>query len=56
MSHSDREAVAYPTDIPGLYDVVMADGTVVADMTIGQLRTMAFHGYPIRRATEAESG
>lgn len=43
-------AVAYPTDIPALYDVVMPDGAVVTDVTIGQLRTMAFHGYPIRRA------
>lgn len=43
-------AVAYPSDIPGLFDVVMPDGSVVSDMTIGQLRTMAYHGYPIRKA------
>jgi hypothetical protein len=48
MADPADAAIVYETDIPGLYDVEMPDGTWLRDRTVGQLRSIVFQGTPIR--------
>jgi hypothetical protein len=41
-------ATVHETDVPGLYDVEMPDGSWRFDMTLGQIRSMVFSGTPIK--------